>query len=97
MSTYLEKHRQAYDNWVDYYNNSAPIFGKEPTEHSSSLRGTEMDWLENEQEEEMMLLDEWESFEATMASERERVAESWVKGQWPDYEDSKEERDEMFR
>ena len=97
---YLQEDGEEYQNredWSDYWENGAPIFGQELTEHSSSPRGTEIEWLEQEYEEEMLLMDEWEGFDAMMAGERERLSESWVKGQWPDYEDSREERDEMFR
>ncbi|MCJ1377001.1 hypothetical protein MMC17_000091 [Xylographa soralifera] len=93
----FQMYEDRYEDRRDDWDNGAPIFGQELTEHSSSPRGSEVGSLEKEHEEKMLRMDEWEGFDATMASERERLAESWVKGQWPDYEDSREERDEMFR
>ncbi|MCJ1395920.1 hypothetical protein MMC18_008806 [Xylographa bjoerkii] len=83
------------DNWY----NDAPMFGQEPTEHSSSPRGTELLYHSDldKHEEELLRMESWDGFDARMASERKRVEESWVRGQWPDYEESREERNETFR
>ncbi|MCJ1396821.1 hypothetical protein MMC11_000011 [Xylographa trunciseda] len=84
-------------DWQEHWHNAAPIFGEEPTEHSDSPRGWEDPWLQQDYEEEMLKMEEWEGFDARTAGERERLEVRWVRGQWPDYEESRAERNEMFR
>ncbi|MCJ1281546.1 hypothetical protein MMC26_000866 [Xylographa opegraphella] len=54
-------------NRQEYWNNGA---------ESSSSRRTDMEWLEEADDEEMQWLDEWEGFDEMMVSEQERVAQS---------------------
>ena len=93
-----ERYSRRSEQWAEGpWFDGDPIFGQEPTEHSSSVQGTELEELEEDHEQDMLCMEDWEGFDAMMAGERERVNESWVRGQWPEYEDSREERNEMFR
>lgn len=72
-----------------------PVFGKEGTEYSDSLYASEID--EDFVEEEMLEHESWEQFDMWMTEEKAQKGEKWIRGQWPDYDETKERRDEIFR
>lgn len=89
---------RAYDEqiWNDYlcFGSYGLMFGKEKTEYTDSPRDSEFD---EDHIDEFILEDErWEEFDNVMAEERAKVGLEWVGGQWPDYEESREERRGIF-
>ena len=78
-----------------YDENGASIVGEEETQYSDSSRGSEIDEhaMEWEYEDEEF----WEHFDKMMAEEWSAKGEKWIKGQYPGYEKTKEERDEVYR
>lgn len=72
-----------------------PVFGDEWTVYPDSPHGSEED--EDAREYELMDDEAWEQFDERMAAERERRGEEWRRGQWPPYEETREERDVIWR
>lgn len=83
----------------EYGEIGAPVFGKALTEYSDSPRGTEYEegYLSLMREEELLGDQEWERWDEMMEAERAKVGKRWEKGQWPPYEETREEREEVFR
>jgi hypothetical protein len=88
-----------YGEWEDYVEsmthyegyNGGPIFGDEQTEYSDSPRGSEES--ESAREWELEQDEVFERFDEMMAQEQA----GWTRGQWPDYEETREEREEFKR
>lgn len=91
-SAYHDQHNHTD---ADYPGGFGPVFGTAATEYSDSPQDSEAD--ENFVEDSIWEDEAWQYFDEAVAAEKAKRGEKWVPGQWPDYEETREERDEIFR
>ena len=84
-------------NWSEnhfYGVDADPLFGDEQTAYSDSPRGWDYDDEdEDAAEKELMEDEDWEQLDSRMTAECEVEGREWVRGSWPPYEETREQRE----